>query len=339
MRLPTLIIRRLLLMIPMLIGITLLLFIVTHLVPTNPLTLILPEKSLDNPEIVEAATVKWGLDKPLYVQYWVYLKNLFRGDMGISFKTQNPVTYDLKEFLPATVELSLASFIFAVVVGLPLGIISGVKSGSIIDQITRLIALLGASMPPFWSGLIVLFIFYFKLRWFPGPGRIDARMTVPPRVTSLLLMDSLLSGNMQAFWSSLTHLLLPAIILGWFTLAITARITRSSMLEVMQMDYIRTARAKGLTEWVVVIIHALRNALIPLVTIMGLAFAGLMSGAIMTETIFSWPGIGRYAVMAATTLDYPAIMGVTLLISVIFLFINLFVDILYTVIDPRIREM
>jgi peptide/nickel transport system permease protein len=339
MSLLTHIIRRVLLMIPMLIGITLLLFIVTHLVPTNPLTVILPEKSLNNPEIVRAATVKWGLDKPLYMQYWVYLTNLLHGDMGISFKTQNPVTYDLKEFLPATIELSVASLIFAVVVGLPLGIISSLKPGSIIDHITRVIALLGASMPPFWSGLIVLFIFYFKFRWLPGPGRIDVRMTAPPTTTGLLLVDSLWSGNMQAFWSAVSHLVLPAIILGWFTLAITARITRSAMLEVLQMDYIRTARAKGMTEWVVVIIHALRNALIPLVTIIGLAFAGLMSGAIMTETIFSWPGIGQYAVMSATNLDYPAIMGVTLLIAVIFLFINLLVDILYTIIDPRIRDM
>ncbi len=339
MSLLTHIIRRLLLMIPMLIGITLLLFIVTHLVPANPLTVILPEKSLSNPEIVKAATIRWGLDKPLYLQYWIYLTNLFHGDMGISFKTQNPVTYDLREFLPATIELSVASLIFAVVVGLPLGIISALKVGSIIDQITRVIALLGASMPPFWSGLIVLFIFYYKLRWLPGPGRLDARMIAPPTTTGLMLVDSLVSGQMQAFWNSVSHLLLPAIILGWFTLAITARITRSAMLEVLQMDYIRTARAKGMTEWVVVIIHALRNALIPLVTIIGLAFAGLMSGAIMTETIFSWPGIGQYAVMSATNLDYPAIMGVTLLIAVIFLFINLIVDILYTIIDPRIRDM
>lgn len=331
--------RRLLLMIPMLIGITLLLFIVTHLVPTNPLAVILPEKSLNDPTIVKAATIRWGLDKPLYVQYFVYLKNLLQGDLGTSFKTKNPVMYDLKEFLPATIELSLASFLFAVIVGVPLGVISAIKSGSIIDQFTRVIALLGASMPPFWSGLIVLFIFYFRLRWFPGPGRFDARMTAPPGVTGLMLVDSLISGDMKALSSSVSHLILPAIILGWFTLAITARITRSSMLEVLHMDFVRTARAKGLTEWLVIMRHALQNAMIPLVTILGLAFAGLMTGAIMTETIFSWPGIGRYAVMAATNLDFPAIMGVTLLISVIYMFINLFVDVLYTVIDPRIREM
>lgn len=332
------ILRRLFLMIPMLIGITLLLFIVTHLVPSNPLTVILPEKSLSDPEIVRAATVRWGLDKPLYVQYWVYLKNLLQGDLGTSFKTKNPVSYDLAQFLPATIELTIASFLFAVVVGLPLGIISAVKTGSLIDHVTRVVALLGASMPPFWSGLIVLFIFYYKLRWLPGPGRLDTRMAAPPDVTGMMMVDSLLAGNWPAFWSAASHLVLPAIILGWFTLAITARITRSAMLEVMQMDYIRTARAKGLTEWVLIMRHAMRNALIPLVTILGLAFAGLMTGAIMTETIFSWPGVGRYAVMAATNLDLPAIMGISLLIAIIYMFINLFVDILYSVIDPRIRE-
>jgi peptide/nickel transport system permease protein len=333
------IVRRLMLMIPMLVGVTLLLFIVTHLVPSNPLAVILPEKSLTDQQIVQATIKKWGLDKPLYAQYWVYLKNLLQGDMGTSFKTKNPVTKDLMDFLPATAELAFASFIFAIVAGLPLGIIAALKSGKLIDQISRVIALLGASMPPFWSGLIVLYLLYFRLGLFPGPGRIDARMTAPPTVTGFFLIDSLVSGNMQAFWSSLYHLLLPGMILGWFTLAIVARITRSSMLEVMGMDYIRTARAKGLQERLIVIRHALRNALIPLVTILGLAFAGLMSGAIMTETIFSWPGIGRYAVLAATNLDFPAIMGVTLLIAVLFMITNLFVDITYAVIDPRIREM
>jgi peptide/nickel transport system permease protein len=333
------IVRRLMLMIPMLVGVTLLLFIVTHLVPSNPIAVILPEKSLTNEEIVQVTIKKWGLDKPLYTQYWIYLKNLLQGDMGTSFKTKNPVTNDLMDFLPATAELAFASFVFAIAVGLPLGIIAALKSGKLIDQVSRVIALLGASMPPFWSGLIVLYLLYFRLGLFPGPGRIDARMTAPPNVTGFFLIDSLVSGNMQAFWSSLYHLLLPGMILGWFTLAIVARITRSSMLEVMGMDYIRTARAKGLQERLIVIRHALRNALIPLVTILGLAFAGLMSGAIMTETIFSWPGIGRYAVLAATNLDFPAIMGVTLLIAVLFMLTNLFVDITYAAIDPRIREM
>lgn len=332
------IIRRLLLIIPLTLGITVLLFVVTHIVPSDPLAAILPEKALEQPEVVAVTTAKWGLDKPLPVQYWIYLKNLLQGDMGTSFKTKNAVTLDLSTYLPATLELAVASFIFAIVVGLPLGIISALKTGKLIDHFTRVFSLLGASMPPFWSGLIVLYLFYYKIPIFPGPGRIDARLSAPPTFTGLFLIDSLIVGDTTAFFSSLTHLILPAVILGWFELALIARITRSSLLEILSQDFIRTARAKGLKERVVIIRHALRNSLIPLVTLLGLAFAGLMSGAIMTETIFAWPGVGRYAVMAAVNLDYPAIMGVTLVIAVLYMLMNLVVDITYAVIDPRIRE-
>ena len=332
------IIRRLALMIPMLIGITFLLFVVTHLIPVDPLSVILTEKSMEDPNAVAAATQKWGLDKPLPVQYFIYLKNLLQGDMGTSFKTKNPVANDLKTFLPATIELAIGSFIFAILLGLPLGIISAVKSGTLVDHSTRVFSLLGASMPPFWSGLLMLFVFYYLLGVAPGPGRIDSRLRAPVNITGLFTVDSALTGNWEAFQSSLSHLILPSIILGWFTLALISRITRSSIMEVMSTDYIRTARAKGASERRVIIRHALRNGLIPLVTLMGLAFAGLMSGAIMTETIFAWPGIGRYAVEASANLDYPAISGVTLLIAVIYMFVNLFVDIFYSVIDPRIRE-
>ncbi len=192
-------------------------------------------------------------------------------------------------------------------------------------------------MPPFWSGLMVLFLFYYRLQILPGPGRIDTRMTAPPQVTGMYLVDSLLAGDKASFISSLQHLILPSIILGWFTLAVVSRITRASMLEVLRTDYIRTARAKGLKERSVIVVHALRNAFIPTLTVLGLAFAGLMTGAIMTETIFAWPGIGRYAVESAANLDYPAVMGTTLVIAVIYIFINLTVDILYGFVDPRIR--
>lgn len=244
----------------------------------------------------------------------------------------------MQTFLPATIELAICSFIFAILFGLPLGIIAAVKTGTFADQLTRVISLLGASMPPFWSGLLVLFVFYYKLDWAPGPGRLSSRIEAPTPVTGLLVYDSLVQGNMPAFWDALSHLVLPSIILGWFTLALISRITRSSMLEVLSQDYIRTARAKGVAEKWVILKHALRNALIPLVTLVGLAFAGLMSGAIMTETIFSWPGIGRYAVESAANLDYPAIAGTTLLIAIIYMLVNIFVDMLYTIIDPRIRE-
>lgn len=332
------IIRRLLLIIPMLIGVTLLTFTVSHVVPADPLAVIVSEKALDQPDIVNAAIRKWGLDKPLPEQYLYYLWNLAHGDLGVSFKTKRPVAQDLAQYLPATVELGLASLFFALVFGLPLGILAALKSGSGVDHLARFVSLLGASMPPFWSGLMALFVFYYKLQILPGPGRIDTRMIAPATITGLHLVDTLLAGDTKAFTDALHHLILPSVILGWFTLALVSRITRSSLLEVLRMDYIRTARAKGLHERAVILVHALRNAFIPTLTVLGLAFAGLMTGAIMTETIFAWPGIGRYAVESATNLDYPAVLGTTLLIAVIYIFVNLVVDILYGVIDPRIRE-
>ena len=331
-------IRRIFLIIPMLFGTTLLLFTVTHLVPVNPLVVILNERAMENPETVRAATEKWALDKPLPVQYLIYMKNLVQGDMGTSFKTKNPVFNDLVNYLPATIELSIGSMIFAILLGLPLGILAAIKNGSWIDKLSLVISLIGASMPPFWSGLMLLFAFYYKLGWFPGPGRIDSRLVGPPRITGFFLIDSLAANDMNAFWNSLQHLILPSIVLGWFTLALICRVTRSSLLEVLSTDYIRTARGKGLRERSVILVHALRNALIPVVTVLGLAFAGLISGAIMTETIFAWPGIGRYEVEAATNLDYPAVMGTTLLFALIYIVFNIIVDVSYVLIDPRIRE-
>lgn len=338
MSLFTHIVRRLLLVIPMLIGITLLTFLVSRLVPADPIAIIVSEKALDRPDIVQAAIQRWGLDKSLPEQYLIYLRNLAQGDLGVSFKTKRPVAQDLRQYLPATFELGMASLLFALVFGLPLGILAALKAGRWPDHVARLFSLLGASIPPFWSGLMVLFLFYYRLQILPGPGRIDTRMSAPPQVTGMYLVDSLLAGDKASFISSLQHLILPSIILGWFTLAVVSRITRAAMLEVLRTDYIRTARAKGLHERTVILVHALRNAFIPTLTVLGLAFAGLMTGAIMTETIFAWPGIGRYAVEAAANLDYPAVLGTTLLIAVIYIFVNLTVDILYGFVDPRIRE-
>jgi peptide/nickel transport system permease protein len=332
------VLRRLLLVIPMLIGVTLLTFTVSRVVPVDPLVVIVSEKALDQPDIVAAAVRKWGLDKPLPAQYLYYLRNLLHGDLGVSFKTKRPVAQDLVQYLPATVELGLASLLFALALGLPLGILAAIHSGSWVDHLARLVSLLGASMPPFWSGLMALFAFYFKLQILPGPGRVSTRLLAPATITGLHLVDTLLVGDTAAFADALQHLILPSMVLGWFTLALICRITRSSLLEVLRMDYIRTARAKGLHERTVLLRHALRNAFIPTLTTLGLAFAGLMTGAIMTETIFAWPGIGRYAVESAVNLDYPAVLGTTLLIAVIYIFVNLTVDVLYGVVDPRIRE-
>jgi peptide/nickel transport system permease protein len=333
------ILRRFLLMIPMLIGVTLITFLVSHLVPLDPIAVLLPPRALSNPEIRQATIEKWGLDKPIPEQYLLYLRNLTRGDMGVSFKTKRPVAQDLRQYLPATIELALVALFFALFLGLPLGIIAALRSGKWIDHFARFIALIGASMPPFWSGLMVLFLFYFKLEVMPGPGRVDTHIIAPNTVTGFILVDSLLAGDTDAFLSAVQHLILPAIILGWFSLALITRVTRASLMEVLELDYIRTAHAKGLRPRTVIITHALRNALIPTITILGLEVAWLLSGSILTETIFAWPGIGRYAVDAARNLDYPAVMGTTLLVAILYMLSSLVVDILYSVADPRIREV
>lgn len=332
------VVRRILIMIPMVIGVTLVTFTISNVVPADPLAIILPPRSLHNPEIRQAAIDKWGLDLPLPHQYLRYLSNLARGDMGVSFKTKRPVAQDLAAALPATMELALAAFAYSLVVGLPLGVLAAVYSGSWVDHLARLFSLLGASMPPFWSGLVVLYVFYARLEILPGPGRLDSHMLIPQSHTGLLLVDSLMAGEIAAFVSSVRHLILPAVILGWFSLALIARITRASLMEALQMDYVRTAHAKGLSPRRVVVTHALRNALIPTITILGLEVAWLLTGSIMTEAIFSWPGIGSYAVAAARNLDLPAVMGTTLVVSLVFMVSSLIVDITYGIVDPRIRE-
>ncbi len=332
------ILQRLLLTIPMMLGISLVLFLIYNLVQVDPLVMIVGERALDKPEIVAAAKAKWGLDRPIWEQYLSYVGNMARGDFGNSFLTKHPVSADLLTFLPATVELAISSLIFAIVLGIPLGILAGVKFRSLLDRIVWFVSLLNASLPPFWTGLIFLTIFYFNLGIAPGPGRLDPRMTDPVRVTGLLTVDSILSGNWVALGSALHHLMLPTLILGGFTLALVVRVTRAAIIEEMRRDYVRTARGKGLSERNVIIHHALRNVLIPLVTILGLAFAGLLSGAVMTETVFDWPGLGQYLVKAAVNLDYPAIQGGTLLIAAIYVLLNLVVDILYGVLDPRVRH-
>ncbi|MBN1318852.1 MAG: ABC transporter permease [Anaerolineales bacterium] len=330
--------QRLLLIIPMLVGITLIVFIVSNLVPVDPLAVILNPKSMSNPEIRQAAIQKWGLDKPLPLQYLSYIVNLARGDMGISFKSRRPVIQDLADYLPATIELAVAALFYAIAVGLPLGSLAAIYKGRWVDHLARIFSLLGASMPPFWSGLVVLYLFYFRFGILPGPGQIDPKLAEPVAYTGLLLIDSVLSWDATILTSALSHLVLPAVILGWFSLALIARVTRASLLEVMDMDYIRTAYAKGLCPRRVFLTHAIRNALIPTITILGLEVAWLLTGSIMTEIVFAWPGIGYYAVEAARNLDYPAVMGTTIVFALIYMASSLVVDITYGIVDPRIRE-
>jgi peptide/nickel transport system permease protein len=257
--------------------------------------------------------------------------------MGISYSTKRPVFESLMERFPATLELTFASLVFAFAGAIPLGVISAVKRNTAIDQVVRVLSVGGLSMPVFWSGLMLLWLLYLKLGWLPGAGRLGTYTQAPSTITGMYTLDSLLQGNWPVLKESLLYLLLPAFVLGYAYMATLARLVRSSMLEVLGQDYIRTARSKGLAEQIVVVRHALRNALIPVTTLAGLSFAALLGGAVLTETIFSWPGVGKYVVDAALYLDYPVIMGFTLLIAVVYMAVNLIVDLLYSWLNPQIQ--
>jgi len=319
------------------LGVIVVAFLVAHMVPADPLAVVLSDQATKDPSIRAAYMKRWGLDRPLPEQFLVYLANVAHGDLGESFTTRRPVLRDLAQFLPATIELACAALVVSLVFGVPLGVWAAVRHNRSADHAARLLSLVGAASPIFWTGLIALYVFYYLLRWAPGPGQVDPRQALPPAVTGFLLVDSLIAGRADVFLSALAHLILPALVLGWFIMGLIARTTRSALLEVLKADFVRTARAKGLEDRRVVGFHALRNALIPVLTVTGLAFASLLSGAVLTETVFAWPGIGRYAVTAATRLDYPAILGVTMLTAVIYITVNLIVDLLYGALDPRIR--
>jgi peptide/nickel transport system permease protein len=329
--------RRLVLGAIALFGVVVVAFLVAHMVPADPLAVVLSEQATKDPAVREAYMKRWGLDRSVPEQFLAYLTNVARGDLGESFTTRRPVVRDLRQYLPATIELSLAALAVSMLVGMPLGVWAAVRHNGAVDHVARVVSLVGAASPIFWTGLLALYLFYYVLEWTPGPGRLDTHLTLPPATTGFVLVDSALAGDLELLGSALRHLTLPALVLGWFIMGIVARTTRSALLEVLAADYVRTARAKGLDELVVVGVHALRNALVPVITVIGLNFASLLSGAVLTETVFAWPGIGRYAVTASIRLDYPAILGVTMLTAVIYITVNLVVDVLYGVLDPRIR--
>lgn len=331
------ILRRVLLAIPLLLGITLIAFAISQFVPADPVVANLGQSAMSDPTIVAAFRKEWGLDRPVHEQYLTYLGNLLQGDLGRSIKSRRPVIEDLRAYLPATIELATAATLIGTVVGVLFGIISAVRRNAGIDFFVRTFSLIGVSLPVFWLALVALQIFYARLGWFPGPGRLDVGMDPPPRVTGMVTVDSLLAGDWATLRSGLSHLMLPALVLSTFTAGLVTRVTRSSMLEVLGMEYIRTAYAKGLRERLVVLRHALRNALIPVITVVGLSYGNLLAGTVLTETIFAWPGIGWYAYRASTSLDFPAIMGVSMVIALIFVIVNLIVDVLYFVLDPRLR--
>jgi peptide/nickel transport system permease protein len=329
------ILRRLAGLLFVLAGVSVITFVLTQLVPIDPAAAALGQNARD--EQIEAFRRQYGLDRPPVEQYVTYVGRLLRGDLGISIRTRRPVADDLRDYLPATIELSLAAMSVTLVLGISLGVLSAVRRNSLLDGVARVFALVGGSLPIFFLGLLVLALFYSRLRWLPGPGRLDAYLTPPPRVSGMYTLDSLLAGNMQVFRNSLAHLVLPAVTLGYFSTAVLLRMTRSAMLEVLTQDYIRTAQAKGLRDRTVLLRHALKNAMIPVLTTVGITFGSLLSGAVLTETIFAWPGLGRYATASATSLDFPAVMGVTLVAAIVYPVVNLLVDIGYHALDPRIN--
>lgn len=329
--------RRLVLMVVAAVGVTVVSFVISHAVPADPVVANLGQRASQDPQIVAAYKARWGLDKPLYVQYLTFLDNLAHGELGTSLQTRRPITVDVAQFLPATVELSSVAIIFALAIGLPLGVLSALRRDGPLDHAARLVSLVGVSIPIFWLAAVSLVVFYATLHLTVGPGRLGPQVMAPPHHTGLFTVDALLAGDWATLRDVSAHLVLPGLVLASSVMGLVTRVTRSSMLEVLAQDYLRTARAKGLWERAVVVRHALRNALIPTVTVLGLAYGGLLSGAVMTETIFAWPGLGRYAFQAAINNDFPAIMGVTFVIALMYILVNLVVDLVYALLDPQIR--
>ena len=328
--------KRLGLVLPTFIGITLLVFALIRLLPGDPVEALSGERGMTT-ERYERLIHEFGLDRPLPVQYADYVWKAVHGDLGFSTITHEPVFKEFITLFPATIELSICAMLLALVIGLPAGIIAAVKRNTVWDYSVMGASLTGFSMPIFWWGLLLILTFSVTLGWTPVSGRIAIQFDIPP-VTGFMLIDSLLSSDKGAFRSALSHLILPSIALGTIPLAVIARMTRSSMLEVLREDYVRTARAKGASTFRIVGIHALRNALIPVVTTIGLQVGTLLAGAILTETIFSWPGIGKWLVEAIHRRDYPAVQGGILLSATVIIGVNLIVDVLYGVINPRIRH-
>ena len=327
------IIRRILLLFPTLLGISIIIFLMMHITPGDPAELLLGERATE--PALEALREHLGLNEPLYIQYGMFLKRLMKGDLGETIWTRQKVWVEVKQRFPATIELSIAAMLISSLLGVTLGIISATKQYSLFDYLSMLGALVGVSMPIFWLGLVLMLIFSLNLGWFPMSGRLGVGIELDT-ITNFYILDALLTKNWVALKDVLWHLTMPAFTLSTIPIAIVARMTRSSMLEVLRQDYIKTAKAKGLSPGIVIMKHALRNALIPVITVIGLMFGILMAGAILTETIFAWPGVGKWLYDAVLQRDYMVIQGGTLFVAAIFVIINLVVDILYAVINPKI---
>ncbi|GED72423.1 peptide ABC transporter permease [Brevibacillus reuszeri] len=327
-------IRRVLMLIPVLLGMSIVVFSIIRAIPGDPALTILGEKA--SPKAIEDLREVLGLNNPWYIQYFDYLKQIITGDLGVSLHSGASITQEIGPYLAATTELTIVSMLFAVIIGVNAGILSAWKQNSWFDYCAMLIALIGVSMPIFWLGLMEQWFFAQELKWLPSVGRDNSRNPVEA-ITQFYILDTLVAGQWDQLWEVIKHLILPGIALGTIPMAIIARITRSSMLEVMRADYVRTARAKGLAQFWVVYKHALKNALIPVLTVIGLQTGLLLGGAVLTETIFGWPGVGRYIFTAIGNRDYPVIQSGILVIAAIFVLINLVVDLLYAYVDPRIK--
>jgi len=327
-------IKRFLTIVPVLIGISLIVFSFIHLIPGDPAVAMLGERA--TPQRVAEVRAQLGLDKPLYTQYFIYVDKVLHGDLGASILRGDPVLRDLVRRFPATVELAISAILIAIIVGVPMGIISAVWRNSFFDGFSRLVALAGVSMPIFWLGLMLAWFFGVVLRWLPTGFRLGTDVTLVS-VTNFYILDCLLTKNAAALVSSLRHLILPAVALSTIPMAVIARMTRASLLEVLSQDYIRTAESKGLPQRSVILRHAMRNALLPVMTVTGLQVGRLLAGAILTETIFSWPGIGLWIYESIQARDYPIVQGATLFIATIFVMVNLITDVLYAAVDPRIK--
>lgn len=317
------------------LGVSIVTFCISHVIPGDPARMLVGPHA--SQETLVATRTQLGLDKPILIQYEKYMVDLAHGELGTSIRTQRPVSSELARCFPATLELTLTAMMLAVVFGVILGVAAAVHRNKWIDHFSRIISLAGVSTPLFWSGVIALIVFYKVIPIFPASGRIDTFLSPPPEITGLYVIDGLIAGNIEVVISAIHHLILPAVCLAYVQMAIVARQVRSSMIDVLEQDYIRTAKACGIPIHTIIYTYALKNALLPTLTVTGLTVGELLGGAIITETIFAWPGMGKYVMDSIAFLDFPAIMGFTLIVSFSYVLINLVVDILYRVLNPQIR--
>lgn len=319
------------------LGLLVVTFLIGRVVPVDPVLAVIGDRAPKS--VYDRVFVELGLDRPLYEQFWMYLRKVFTGDFGESFLTKRPITEDIARVFPATVELATVAILIGTLLGIPMGVWAAVRQGRIVDQVVRVLGLVGYSAPIFWLGLLGLLVFYARLHWVAGPGRIDIayEYAITPK-TGLLLLDSAAQGQWEAFRNVFSHIILPASLLGYFSMAYISRMTRSFMLNELAQEYVTTARVKGVPEWRIIWVHALRNAAVPLVTVVALSYANLLEGSVLTETVFAWPGLGQYLTNSLQSADMNAVLGGTLVIGAIFVGLNLLSDLLYTLLDPRVRR-